>query len=117
MYSDESLALYAVPLIHREPGASRPNLLALFEPVPRRPDALTANQLTRIRRKAVISIFGRPDENGHLLPILKRKRKANGHEMEYVAISTTKMKAVVVACTRGEHARIRRDVLAEARST
>lgn len=110
-YRDQDLAAFVSDLLRGNPGAERKELVSVLKPVLRFPEAITANQFTRVRRLANIETFGKPDDNVKLLPEIRKQLESRGHAFDFTTVSVSQMKATIVACARDENAKLRAKAL------
>lgn len=107
-YSDKILAAHIEEIMRAHPGEERKKLVAAFKPYLRYPEHIEAHQWTRVRKAAVISVWGLPNDNIQKLDSLKAEMEKHGHMLDYTSIGGEAMVGTVFSVWKSEHERNRK---------
>jgi len=104
-YRDIDLQCMVQGLIKEEPSISAKLIRKTLEPYLAYVESLEDHIITRVRRMAMTTMFGKPNDNVKKLPALQRLLLAEGHHMKYETIDAASMASVVLHVAKTEHER------------
>lgn len=112
-YTVEDVAKVCEDLVRRIPSSDEKAFRNLLDKYMFDSEALRSNFISRVRRAAMVSVFGNPDSNAQLLPLLKKSLEIEGHVLEYGTVGAKEMAQIVVGLGRDEHNRLRKIAIAK----
>lgn len=107
----KDLACIIEDLVREKPEVEAKIIRTTLKPYVAHIDAIQDHQITRIRRLAMESVYGKPSENIKHLPALQRLFEQKGHHLRYSTIDGNAMAQTVLSVAKAEHERYRKQAI------
>jgi len=104
-FTNRDLAAIVHPLIVADPGTKLKSMRAYLRQYIRYSGIMRSGLMSRVRRASLLQIFGVPDQNIELLPVLQKVLNEAGHHLNYEAVHGPRMRTVILAAARDEHSK------------